>query len=304
MSAGRHVIEPYNPAVSCHTPASGRRRHAGYVEQDGIENHLELNERELDEAEERSSVNVRVVHEAVRREGEEELERSSQALAWSGLAAGLSMGFSFIAEGLIRNHLPDAPWRPLIVKFGYSAGFVLVVLGRQQLFTENTLTPILPLLHRKNFDTFVQVLRLWIVVLAANLVGALAIAWVLGNTGVFPPDVRQTFSDIGRESANVTFGLALLRGIFAGWLIALMVWLLPFAESARVGVIIGVTWLVGIGSFTHIIAGSIDVLFLVTTGALPWTHYLGGYMVPTLLGNILGGVSLVAALNHAQVVSK
>jgi formate-nitrite transporter family protein len=273
------------------------------VEHDAIENHLELSPREQDEAEERSSVNVRVVHEAVRREGEEELERSSQALAFSGLAAGLSMGFSFIAEGLLRSHISDVPWRPLVVKFGYSAGFVLVVLGRQQLFTENTLTPILPLLHRKNFETLLQVLRLWVVVLVANLLGVLAIAWVLGHTDVFRPEVRQAFSEIGRESADVTFGLALLRGIFAGWLIALMVWLLPFAESARVGVIIGVTWLVGLGGFTHIIAGSIDVLFLVTTGALPWTQYFGGYMVPTLLGNILGGVSLVAALNHAQVVS-
>src|SRR4051812_10404742 len=163
------------------------------MEDDAIEDHLELTEREQDEAEERSSVNVRVVHEAVRREGEEELERSSQALGWSGLAAGLSMGFSFIAEGLLRNHIPDAPWRPLIVKLGYSAGFVLVILGRQQLFTENTLTPILPLLHRKNFDTLLQVLRLWSIVLIANLVGALIIAWVLGNTEAFRPEVRQTF---------------------------------------------------------------------------------------------------------------
>jgi formate/nitrite transporter FocA (FNT family) len=274
------------------------------VAQDAIENHLDLTEREQEEAEERSSVNVRVVHEAVRREGEEELERSSQALAWSGLAAGLSMGFSFIAEGLLRSHIPDAPWRPLIVKLGYSAGFVLVILGRQQLFTENTLTPILPLLHRKNLQTLLQVLRLWVVVLIANLLGALVIAWVLGNTGAFQPEVRQTFSDIAHESANVTFGLALLRGVFAGWLIAFMVWLLPFAESARVAVIVGITWLVGVGQFTHIIAGSVDVLFLVMTGALPFSHYLGGYMVPTLLGNILGGVSLVAALNHAQVVSE
>jgi formate-nitrite transporter family protein len=178
------------------------------------------------------------------------------------------------------------------------------VLGRQQLFTENTLTPILPLLHRKNFETFRQVMRLWIIVLIANLIGALAIAWVLGNTEAFRPEVRQTFANIARESADITFGLALLRGVFAGWLIALMVWLLPFAESGRVGVIIGVTWLVGLGSFTHIIAGSVEVLFLVTTGALSWGQYLGGYMTPTLLGNILGGVSLVAALNHAQVVSE
>ena len=274
------------------------------MEQDGIENHLQLDEREQEEAEERSSVNVRVVHEAVRREGEQELQRSSQALAWSGLAAGLSMGFSFITEGLIRNNLPDAQWRPLVTKLGYSAGFVLVVLGRQQLFTENTLTPILPLLHRKTLTMLRHVLRLWVVVLVANLVGALAVAWVLGNTEAFKPEVRQTFANIAHESADVTFGLAVLRGVFAGWLIALMVWLLPFAESARVGVIIAVTWLVGIGNFPHIIAGSVDVLFLVTTGALPWTQYLFGYMLPTLLGNILGGVSLVAALNHAQVVSE
>jgi formate/nitrite transporter FocA (FNT family) len=269
-----------------------------------FENHLQLDQKERDEAEERSSVNVRVVHEAVRAEGEQELARSTQALAWSGLAAGLSMGFSFIAEGLLRHRIPDAPWRPLVVKFGYSVGFVLVVLGRQQLFTENTLTPILPLLYRKDLATLGHVLRLWTVVLLANLVGASAIAWVLGNTEAFQPAVRHTFLEIALETANVTFGLALLRGVFAGWLIAFMVWLLPSAESARVSVIVGITWLVGIGQFTHIIAGSIDMLFLVWTGVLPFHQYLGGWMIPTLLGNILGGVSLVAALNHAQVVSK
>src|SRR3954451_19173957 len=103
-----------------------------------LENHLELTPDEKKEAETRSSVTPHVVHEAVRREGEEELKRSNSALAWSGLAAGLSMGFSLIGEGILRSRLPDAPWRPLIAKFGYSAGFLLVILGRQQLFTENT----------------------------------------------------------------------------------------------------------------------------------------------------------------------
>lgn len=264
----------------------------------------DLSDKELEEAENRSSVRVHVVHEAVRREGESELKRPSSALAWSGLAAGLSMGFSFIGEGLMRSHLPDAPWRPLVSKLGYSFGFVLVVLGRQQLFTENTLTPILPLLDRKDATTLWHVLRLWVIVLATNLVGATAIAWVLGNTSVFRPEVQKAFAEIGHESLANGFGLALLRGIFAGWLIAFMVWLLPFAESGRLAVIVGLTWLVGIGGFTHVIAGSIEVLFLATTGAAPWTQCAFGYIWPTLIGNILGGVSLVAALNHAQVVSK
>src|SRR5690349_8167211 len=102
------------------------------------ENQLELTEQEIHDAEERSSPRVHVVHEAIRIEGEEELKRTSSALAWSGLAAGLSMGFSLVTEGLLRSHLPDTPWRPLVSKLGYSAGFLFVVLGRQQLFTENT----------------------------------------------------------------------------------------------------------------------------------------------------------------------
>jgi formate/nitrite transporter FocA (FNT family) len=268
------------------------------------DNRLDLSERELQDAEQRSSVRAHVVHEAIRMEGEEELKRPSSALAWSGLAAGLSMGFSLIAEGLLRSRIPDAPWRPLITKFGYSAGFVLVVMGRQQLFTENTLTPILPLLQRRDMRTLGHVMRLWVVVLAANLVGAAVIAWVLGNTAAFRPEARRAFDEIGREAINVSFGLALLRGIFAGWLIAFMVWLLPFAEAFRVLIIIGLTYLVGLGGFTHIIAGSVETMFLVGTGAASWQQYVGGYMIPTLLGNVIGGVALVAALNHAQVVSK
>src|SRR5215471_19802619 len=154
------------------------------------DNHLHLSEAELEEAKERSSVAVHIVHEAVRREGEEELKRTSSALAWSGLAAGLSIGFSVILEGLLRSKLPDAPWRPLIAKFGYSVGFVLVILGRQQLFTENTLTPMLPLFHRRDRETLFRVFRLWAIVLAANLIGAFMIAWVLGNTNAFAPAVR------------------------------------------------------------------------------------------------------------------
>lgn len=99
------------------------------------------------------------------------------------------------------------------------------------------------------------------------------------------------------------FGTTLLRGIFAGWLIALMVWLLPFAESARVWVIIFITYLVGLGHFSHIIAGAVETFTVAAMGQQAWLAVLGGYIVPTLLGNILGGVSLVAILNHAQVVA-
>ena len=238
-----------------------------------------------------------------RRDGDTEFERSASALFTSGLAAGLSMGFSFIAEGILRSHLPDAPWRPLIAKFGYSFGFLIVIIGRQQLFTENTLTAVLPVLARRNWMTLLRMLRLWAIVLAANLLGAHIIAWVLGNTSVFTPQMQNVFAQIARESFSVTVGQAILRGVFAGWLIATLVWMRAALDSGQIPLIVLMTYLVAIGGFTHIIAGSIEVLFLVMTGALPWSSYLIHYMLPVLLGNTIGGVSLVAVFNHAQVVA-
>ncbi len=110
----------------------------------------DLSPKEQDAVAAQSRPNAALIHETIRAEGESELERTWWALITSGIAAGLSMGFSLVVEGLLQSHLPDAPWRELISKFGYTAGFLIVVLGRQQLFTENTLTPILPLLHNRN----------------------------------------------------------------------------------------------------------------------------------------------------------
>jgi formate-nitrite transporter family protein len=261
----------------------------------------ELTEAEEQEAQERTSVKAHVVHEAIRLDGDTELERSVSALASSGLLAGLSMGFSLIAQGLLRSHLPDTEWRPLLAKFGYSFGFLLVIVGRQQLFTENTLTAVLPVLARRSMPALGRMLRLWIIVLVANLAGAHVVAWVLGNTHAFAPEVQNAFAQIGRESAAVSFNEALIRGVFAGWLIAALVWMRAALDSGHIPLIVLITWLVAIGSFTHIIAGSIDVLFLVMTGVIPWMQWLTGYMLPVLIGNCLGGVSLVAVINHAQV---
>jgi len=272
------------------------------TEADAAPHAPDLSASEEAKAEERAPIGANVVHEVIRKAGEDELSRPPSALAWSGLAAGLSMGFSLVSEGLIRAHLPDAEWRPLLAKFGYSIGFLIVILGRQQLFTENTLTPIIPLLSRRDRETLVKVARLWTVVLASNLLGALGFAYLISHKAVFPPPIKATFIEVVQDSVRAGFATTLLRGVFAGWLIALMVWVLPGADSARVSIIIIITFIVGLGGFSHIIAGSVDVFYLVVSGAAPWADYVR-WMIPTLLGNILGGVSLVAVLNHAQVVA-
>jgi formate/nitrite transporter FocA (FNT family) len=262
-----------------------------------------LTERQEQEAEDRTSVSALVVHEAIRKDGDEELRRPISALAWSGLAAGLSMGFSFVAEALFRTYLPDAPWRPLVTNLGYPLGFLIVIVGRQQLFTENTLTAIIPLLARRNLATFWHVLRLWGIVLAANLVGSHIFAWVIASTPVLHPRFHPALQQLAMEAANVSFGTAILRGVFAGWLIAMVVWMLAASDSNRIPIILILTYIVGLAGLTHIVAGSVEVLFLVMLGAKTWWSAVGGYMLPTLIGNVLGGVALVSAVNHAQVIA-
>lgn len=263
----------------------------------------ELTEKQQEDAVERTSVSAVVVHEAIRYDGEEELQRPISALAWSGLAAGMSMGFSLVGEALFRAYLPEGSWRPLVVSLGYPLGFLIVIIGRQQLFTENTLTAIIPLLARRNLKTLARVARLWTVVLVANLAGAHLFAWVVANTPMFKPQVQAAMFSLAQEAASVSFGTAVLRGIFAGWLIAMVVWMLAAIDTGRIGVIVILTYVVGLAGLTHIIAGSVEVLFLVMVGAKSWGAIVLGYMLPTLIGNSIGGVSLTAAINHAQVVS-
>ncbi len=260
-------------------------------------------QRHKEAIEERTAISAHVVYEAIVAEGEFELQRPTSALAFSGLAAGLSMGFSFITQGLLQAELPEAAWSQLVAKLGYAMGFLIVILGRQQLFTENTLTPVIPLLKHKNWRTFRDMLRLWAAVFLANWVGTMLIGWVLARTDLLPAYARTAFLDIARAAMGHGFGMMTLKGIFAGWLIALLVWVLPFAEAGRVAVIILMTYVIALGSFTHVVAGSVDTFYLVAGGQSTWVQYLGGFMLPTLIGNMIGGVALVAALNHAQVAA-
>jgi formate/nitrite transporter FocA (FNT family) len=259
---------------------------------------------DLEEARRRTSLTALVVHEAIRLEGEEELRRPLEAVAFSGLAAGLSMGFSLVAEGLLNAYLPPVAWAPLVIKLGYPIGFLIVILGRQQLFTETTVTVVLPLLSRRTRATLTRVLAFWGVVLGSNLLGTLAIAGILGVTDAYGPVVKVQFAQLGYAALSTDFSGTVVRAVFAGWIVATVVWLQPAAgPGGRVAVIVALTYLVGLANLSHIIAGSVETLFLVTTGRLAWLTWLGRFLVPTLLGNTLGGVAFVAALNHAQVVA-
>jgi formate-nitrite transporter family protein len=264
----------------------------------------ELTKSEKRLARERTALRAAVIHEAIRVEGEGELSRPVRALAWSGLAAGLSMGFSLVATALLQGHLPDRAWRPLIADLGYSVGFLAAILGRQQLYTENTLTVILPLFTRRDARTLAQMLRLWGVVLAANLIGGFVFALALGKADVFKPEVMAAMRDVSAHTISGGRLIMFVRAIFAGWLIATMVWMMPAAESSRPLIIVVMTYLVSLANLPHVIAGSVEVSYLVVIHALPWSSFFSAFLIPTLIGNTAGGVLLVAFFNHAQVVTE
>jgi formate/nitrite transporter FocA (FNT family) len=258
-----------------------------------------LSNREIEEADERSSTTAKVVHEAIRLEGTEELERPSSSIGFSGLGAGLTMGCSMLAQGILQARLPDAPWRELVASFGYCTGFLFVTMGRQQLFTETTLTAMLPVLHGTH--GIKDVSRYWAIVFAANIVGTLLFAAAATIPGLFTPETVRAFTELGVKAAEPGFLGVLIKGVFAGWLIALMVWLLPAAASARFFIIVAVTWLIGAAHFSHVIAGAAETAFAAMQGAIGWDSFLLGFLVPALIGNSIGGVVFVALLNHAQV---
>jgi formate/nitrite transporter FocA (FNT family) len=252
----------------------------------------------------RTSPPGEIVYEAVYREGEHELERASRALAWSGLAAGLSMGFSFVSEALLRSYLPATHWQTIVSKLGYVVGFVIVILGRQQLFTKNTLTVILPLLNRNAKTRGMNVARLWIIVLLSNIFGAFLFALLASHSNMFDAEVRTAFSTISNQAFVYSPMTTFLRAILAGWLIALMIWLLPFAETARLWVIALIAYVVGLGHFPHIVAEAIPAFYHALTGGISWSGWLSQFFVPVLLGNVIGGVALVAAAVHAEFLSE
>lgn len=263
-----------------------------------------ITEKEADDVEEMSSPRTPVIYEIVRRLGDEEMDRPITSLWWSGIAAGLSISFSLLAQGILQAHLPAAPWRLLVVSLGYSIGFVMVVLSRQQLFTESTVTAVLPVMADFTRTNLWRLARLWSVVLLANMAGTLIAALLCSFTPVLTPELKTAMLDIAGQILNHSWPEMLFRAIASGFLIATMVWLIPSAEAAQFHVIVVVTYLIAAAGFMHIVAGSVEAFFLVLNGQLGVQPMVIDFFIPVLVGNIFGGTALFALIAYAQVMKE
>ena len=283
----------------------GGRRHSNHVTERRLEEEgSTLTQGELDQIDERLKLRPLAVYEIVRQEGEDELTRSLPSLWWSGLAAGLSIGFSVYTQAVLRTYLPDAGWVPLVESLGYAVGFLIVILGRQQLFTEITLTATLPVLARPKMRGVVAVLRLWSVVFIANMVGTAIFAYGIATDILSTPDISAAAVAISRTAMEPEFGSMFMRAIVAGWLMATVVWLLPSADSSSFMVITLITSLIALFHLAHVVAGSVEAMTLVFSGDMGFADALTGFYLPALTGNILGGAALFALISYGQVATE
>lgn len=256
---------------------------------------------EIEVDEEHLPSRAMAIHEHIRQDGEKEMERDAMALFWSAIAAGLSMGASLLAKGIFHVQLEGIPGGFLLENLGYTFGFIIVIMARQQLFTENTVTAVLPVMQNPSWKNMGLLGRLWGVVLLGNLVGTAVAAFAFEFMPIFDEATRDAFVKIGMDVMKNTPLEMFSNAIISGWIIATMVWMFPAAGSSKLVVIILMTWLIALGDTTHIVVGAVEIFYLVFNGTLHWSEFLWPFALPTLAGNICGGTFIFALLSHAQI---
>ncbi|WP_423744402.1 formate/nitrite transporter family protein (plasmid) [Haladaptatus sp. SPP-AMP-3] len=234
-----------------------------------------------------------------------ELQRPASGLFLSGLSAGLDIGFGpllmAVMTGLMSGSLPK-PVTELLMANMYSIGFIFVILGRSELFTEHTTLAVLPVLDRR--ASLVSLGRLWLVVFVANILGgavfaafAVAIAPKLGIAHA------AAFAEIAGALVKHDFWVLVGSGVFAGWLMGLLSWLVTAARDtvSRVLIIWIVTTAIGLAHLPHSIAGNVEVLMGLFLSPEITAFDYGRFLLAATLGNAVGGVFFVALLKYGHV---
>ena len=253
-----------------------------------------------DMAEESTRRSAHEIFQKVEENAHDELRRSSRALAFSGVAGGMGMRLTGLAVASVQYVLGQGPWQDFVALLFYPAGFIAIIIGRAQLFTENTLFPVALILSERRHiaNTF----RLWAVVFVSNIVGAMLFAFVTMKTGALPYEFGIRLAALGMRSVAGDGSHIFWSGVIGGWIIALMAWTVT-ASHWTIGQI-AVTWMltaiVGLGHFAHCIATSGEILSAVFTSQVSPGTYAHWLLFATL-GNMLGGVTFVTLLNFGQV---
>lgn len=235
-----------------------------------------------------------------------ELKRPSGGLFVSSVSAGLVIGFSLLLMATMLTAVNETFSRPVIhilLSGMYCVGFVLVIMGRSELFTEHTTLAVLPVLDRR--ASLIQLLHLWGIVFAGNIIGAtvftIIITWISPVLGIVEP---WAFVKIARSLIEHDLWVIFVSAVLAGWLMGELTWLLAAARDtiSQVFFICLVTTSIGFLNLHHSIAGTVEVLSGVIIS--PDIHLLdfGRFLFITTIGNAIGGVIFVALIKYGHAV--
>ncbi|WP_404477242.1 formate/nitrite transporter family protein [Novosphingobium sp. BL-52-GroH] len=262
-----------------------------------------LDAQETADVKDRRAGSSKIVHEVVRLQGEEELGRRVPALCLSGLAAGLAVTLSLLCELFLRSHLPDTDWAPLVYFLGYPVGYLIAIMGRLQLFTESTVTAVLPVATDPTWNNFGRLSRLWLCVLLGNLVGVTLVSALMAGEVIITHEQRMVAIDVLGKLELQHWTRTLTLGIPAGFIMAAIAWVLPNARGSEFWVIFLLTYVIALGGFAHVVTGSSQVTFLWLNGNIGFHDAWVQFTLPALVGNIIGGTGLFAVLAHGQMRS-
>ena len=234
-----------------------------------------------------------------------EHNRSDQDLFLSAISAGLEIGFSVFLMATIYTlffGVVHPSVLHVLLGFAYPLGFIFVVIGRSELFTEHTTLAVIPVLNRN--ASIKSLLSLWLIIYVGNLLGGYVFSYIMS---VLPEELEVIKTDVFEVLAvkliKYPWKIILISAILAGWLMGLLSWLVTSSQEtiSRIVIIVLITSVIGIGGLHHAIVGSIEVFTaMITSEAIDWIDYLRVQGLATL-GNIIGGVVFVAFIKFSHV---
>ncbi|HTR64951.1 MAG TPA: formate/nitrite transporter family protein [Terriglobales bacterium] len=239
-------------------------------------------------------------------EGMRELGRPTLGLLISGLSAGLDVSFSALVMAVVLSWSQDlsTPARELLLAASYAVGYILVIMGRSELFTEHTTRSVYPVLHGD--ASLLALARLWCIVYLSNLAGCAAFAKVI--TVIGPPlNVVQPWS-LGYMARNLVAHsgwVIFVSAILAGWMMGLLSWLVTAGRDSmgQIAIVALITGTIGICHLPHCVVGTTEVLagYLAHQGIT--FQQFTQFLFWATLGNACGGIVFVALIKYGHVMN-
>ncbi len=236
--------------------------------------------------------------------GAKRLSRPSIGDTMTSFIGGMSVSFGAVAMAWAAASLGgQAAPSPahLVGSLTFPIGFIILLVGKSELFTENFFLPVTAVLERRG--TLRQLVELWSISLLFNLIGALVFALLISRPGVLDTAPARHMVELATAKVGYPFWTAFVKAIFAGWLMTLLTWLLIAVDGIgpRLMIIWSMATLIVLGNFNHVVISAAEIFMGMLLGArISLGNWLLGNFVPALLGNVIGGVVFVTLLFYVQ----